>query len=264
MKNSTVSKLIFTILLFYAIFSASTALAQDWNFSPEWLQSYDGNLAVVLYTPANNSVVTSLNCNFSYAPILNNDTFYAAALYIDGTPVAYNTTAIENSTSNIINYSFSGPGVYLWNIQVWNSTNGVYADSNYTLIVNAPAPTVAPTPSPTPKPASENSDFMLITIFTTIFSFSFFLLGTREGIGQIGDIDFARALIYYFASLLCSFLCVGLYLSMSSGFALAFWFIPFFFIVLSFVMIVFTGWKAWLHKSEMTPSRNRRYNANED
>jgi len=222
----------------------------------------DDGLSVTLNTPLNNSVITELTYNFSYTPILTQDSFYAASLYINNLPVAYNQTAIENYTTNSINYTFSGPGVYTWNIQVWNSTTGVYAADNYTLIVNAVVPTASPSPSPTPKPASENSDFMLITIFTTIFSFSFFLLGTREGIGQIGDIDFARALIYYFASLLCSFLCVGLYLSMSSGFAVAFWYIPLFFIILSFTMIVFTGWKAWLHKSEMAPSRNRRYNAN--
>lgn len=261
MKNKTITALLFTSFL---ILTLSTALAQDWNFSPDWLLSYDGDLAVVLYTPANNSISTTLACNFTYAPITNNDTVYAAALYIDGLPVAYNASAIENATANTINYTFSGPGVYTWNVQVWNSTHGVFADGNYTLIVSAAVPTASPSPSPTPPPASENSDFMLITIFTTIFSFGFFLLGTREGIGQIGDIDFARALIYYFASLLCSILCVGLYLSMSSGFALAFWFIPFFFIALSFVMIIFTGWKAYLHKVEVTPSRNRRYNANED
>lgn len=219
----------------------------------------DDGLSVMLNAPLNNTVVTELTCNFSYTPTLTQDSYYAASLYINGSPVAYNQTAIANYTTNSINYTFSGPGVYTWNVQVWNSTTGVYAPNNYTLIVNAAAPTASPTPSATPRPASENTDFMLITIFTTIFSFTFFILGTREGIGQIGDIDFARALIYYFASLLCSFLCIGLYLSMSSGFALAFWFIPFFFIVLSFVMIVFTGWKAWLHKTELTPSRNRRY-----
>lgn len=258
MKNKTITALLFTSFL---ILTLPTALAQDWNFSPDWLLSYDGDLAVILYTPANNSIITTLACNFTYAPITTNDTFYAASLYIDGAPVAYNETAIENATSNTISHTFSAPGVYVWNVQVWNSTHGVFSDGNYTLIVNA-SPTASP--SPTPKPASENTDFMLITIFTTIFSFGFFLLGTREGIGQIGDIDFARALIYYFASLLCSILCVGLYLSMSSGFALAFWFIPFFFIALSFVMIVFTSWKAYLHKVEVTPSRNRRYNANEE
>jgi hypothetical protein len=253
-KNKTITALLFTSFL---ILTLPTALAQDWNFSPDWLLSYDGDLAVILYTPANNSIITTLACNFTYAPITTNDTFYAASLYIDGAPVAYNETAIENATSNTISYTFSGPGVYVWNVQVWNSTHGVFADGNYTLIVNA-SPTASP--SPTPKPASENTDFMLITIF----SFGFFLLGTREGIGQTGDIDFARALIYYFASLLCSILCVGLYLSMSTGFSLAFWFIPFFFIILSFIMIIFTGWKAWLHRKEVTPSRNRRYYANED
>lgn len=261
MKNKTITALLFTSFL---ILTLPTALAQDWNLSPDWLQAYDGDLAVMLYTPANNSISTTLDVNFTYAPLITNDTFYAAALYIDGSPVAYNASVIENATANTISHTFSGPGVYSWNVQVYNSTHGVFADGNYTLIVNAPAPTASPSPSPTPKPASENTDFLLITIFTTIFSFGFFLLGTREGIGQIGDIDFARALIYYFASLLCSILCIGLYLSMSTGFGLAFWFIPFFFMILSLVMIVFTGWKAYLHKVDVTPSRNRRYNANDD
>lgn len=104
-------------------------------------------------------------------------------------------------------------------------------------------------------------NFILITSFTTIFSFTFFILATMEGIGKIGNIDFARALLYYFVSLMSSFLCIGLYLSMATDFAVAFWYIPLFFTLMNFALIVFTSWKAWLHKIETTPSRNRRYRA---
>lgn len=107
-------------------------------------------------------------------------------------------------------------------------------------------------------------NFILITAFTTMFSFVFFVLAVEQGIGKIGNIDFAKALIYYFSSLLSSMLCVGLFLSMDTDFAVAYWYIPFFFMVIDFVMIVFTGWKAYLHQQEGQPNRNRRYNANED
>ncbi len=252
--------IVFCVLLAAAV---PVGVCQDWNFSPDWLLSIEGNLAVLLDTPVNNSVTTELNCTFTYAPVSINDTIYSAALYIDGSPVAFNASAVVNATANSLNYTFPANGVYVWNVQVWNSTAGVFADSNYTLIVNAPVPTVAPTPTPTVTPATANSDFNLIAIFTTIVSFAFFVLGLYEGVGRVGDIDFARAMIFYFVSLLASALCVGLYLSMSTPFAVAYWGLPVFIIIMDLTLIVFTSWKAYLHKMAETPSRNRRYNPNE-
>lgn len=104
-------------------------------------------------------------------------------------------------------------------------------------------------------------NFILITSFTTMFSFVFFILALYEGIGKIGSIDFARTIILYISSLLASVLSIGLILSMVTPFAVSYWYLPLFFAIIDLVMVVFTSWKAYLHKVEETPSRNRRYNA---
>lgn len=103
--------------------------------------------------------------------------------------------------------------------------------------------------------------FILIAAFTTVFSFCFFILATSEGIGKVGDIDFARALIYYFASMLTGFLSIAMTLSMDTPFALSFWYIPFMFVLLDFIMVIFTSYKSYLHRIETEPGRNRRYYA---
>jgi lipid-A-disaccharide synthase-like uncharacterized protein len=261
-KRKSLTALLFVCLFASVILQAS--VVAGWSFSEDWIFPEEG-LAIELNSPANNSVITNLTCSFNYTALLfGNDTFYASSLYVNNAPVAFNQTAIQNNTLSSINYTFAENGVYAWTVQVWNSTSGVFAVSNFTVIVNAPLPTVAPTPIPTITPATANSDFNLITIFTTIFSVGFFILGIYEGIGKVGDIDFARATIFYIASLLSSILCIGLYLSMSTPFAVAYWGIPVFIIIMNIVLVVFTSWKAYLHKMEVTPSRNRRYNPNEE
>lgn len=98
---------------------------------------------------------------------------------------------------------------------------------------------------------------VMLTGFATIFSVLFFILGTHEGTAEVKD--YAKSIIYFMASAMFSFLCVGVWLATEATFSLPFQFGFLFFGILDFVLIVFNGWKSYLFKIENTPSRDRRY-----
>lgn len=111
------------------------------------------SVSLVLNTPANESTVSEYAQNMNYTPtLIGSDSFFNATLYVNGSPVAYNQTAIMNATLNTINYVFPGQNAtYLWGIQVWNSTTPVFSSNgNFTLTVAVYEPDPTPTPSPTP------------------------------------------------------------------------------------------------------------------
>ena len=105
--------------------------------------------SVELKTPNNAATETSWSVDFVF-----NATFYQtiqnASLHIENTTVVptaiswstnhWNTSAVDNKTDETIAYSFSGngEGSYKWNVEVFNSTHGVYASSNRTLTVDVP------------------------------------------------------------------------------------------------------------------------------
>lgn len=92
-------------------------------------------ISLTLDSPANESTVTEFSNSFGYTPYLfGSDSFYNATLYVDGVGVASNSTAITNATLNTIGYSLPENGTYLWDIQLFNSTTGLFSDNgNFTL-----------------------------------------------------------------------------------------------------------------------------------
>jgi hypothetical protein len=112
-------------------------------------------LTVTLNTPSDGSTIATFGCNLTYTPTVINASFLSATLFINGTATAAtNQTAIENATSNRIEYTFTSNGTYLWDVRVQdNNTHTVGATANFTLIVSVlPEPTPTPTPTPTPAP----------------------------------------------------------------------------------------------------------------
>lgn len=120
-------------------------------------ESYNGaeldSVGVVLNAPADAGVVETFACNFNFTPLLVGvDSFQNASLIVNGSLVASNQTALTNATVNTISYTLPSNGTYLWNVQVFNSTNSVLASENFTLTVSVyvpPEPTPTPTISPT-------------------------------------------------------------------------------------------------------------------
>lgn len=169
----------FTIFCAILLFISLTSLTSSVSAQEEQQQG----ITVVLNAPQNNTITTQYTQTFNYTPTAINDTFNAACLYINMVPVAYNETAIANATVNSINYTFPSNGVYVWNIQVYNSTAGVYADGNYTLLVNVPptptpteTPTITPTPNPSEGALGTSWFYMTLLVITVFLSASAFAI----------------------------------------------------------------------------------------
>jgi len=101
-------------------------------------------LSVALTTPNGNSQVKG-NINFRYVPLLTGDSFYNASVWSNATGswtlTQSNTTALVNNTVNTISYTINTVMTLTWNVKVWNSTVGVFAEANYTLyLTNEPYP----------------------------------------------------------------------------------------------------------------------------
>lgn len=92
-------------------------------------------LSVSLNTPSNGATQYIRAATFTYTPVCIGDDIFNASLLLNGQSVESNTTDVQNNTVNSFSYTFTASGTYTWNVQVFNSTNGVSAASNYTLIV---------------------------------------------------------------------------------------------------------------------------------
>lgn len=127
-------------------FTVSDQVPRLWSIYANYTASAvtPENVSVVLNTPANESIVTSYTQDFVYTPtLIGTDNFSNASLYLNGTLTTSNTTAIANATANTITYVLPGANAtYLWDIQVWNSTNAVFSSNgNFTLTVAVSAGT---------------------------------------------------------------------------------------------------------------------------
>ncbi len=118
---------------------------------------------VQLNEPNNLETVDSLTVLFNYTP-----TFYQpiqnSSLWANETGtwqrLAWNNTAITNATMHTISYAFSVEAVYVWNVQVFNSTHAHWATANRTL-------TITLTPPPDDPPTYSDSS---ISVSTKIIS----------------------------------------------------------------------------------------------
>jgi hypothetical protein len=97
---------------------------------------------VVLDQPNNLEIFDYYNIYFNYTP-----TFYQsivnASLWanVSGTWQLLDTDfSVTNNTVNTINYTFSAEADYVWNVEVWNSTDGVWASSNRTFTIDLEEP----------------------------------------------------------------------------------------------------------------------------
>ncbi|MGA2768011.1 MAG: extracellular solute-binding protein [Candidatus Bathyarchaeia archaeon] len=100
-------------------------------------------LSVSLNSPSNGATQYTRAATFTYTPVCIGDNIFNASLLMNGLSVESNTTNVQNNTVNSFSYTFTASGTYKWNVQVFNSTIGVSASSNYTLIVASAGVSVA-------------------------------------------------------------------------------------------------------------------------
>jgi hypothetical protein len=142
-----------TILgLLISCFFVQPALSDDPTPEPTPIPQ---TLAVSLISPNNETKVTnSFNVSFTFKPTLSgSDNIEGADLFINGSKVGENQTAIANNQNNIIYYAFTSNGTSTWTVKVRNSTNVITADLfSITMEVHVVDPTPTPSPSPSPSP----------------------------------------------------------------------------------------------------------------
>jgi len=101
--------------------------------------------SVTLNSPSNGATETTWTVNFNYTPVFYNGTIQNSSLWLNlsGTwqRVQWNTTAVTNNTQGTMSYTFSTEGVYMWNVEVFNSTHSFFASSNWTLTIDLTSPT---------------------------------------------------------------------------------------------------------------------------
>lgn len=162
------------------------------------------SLIVELGGPPNNTVATpnfsienwTYPAEFNYnATIIGSDNFVSSSLIINGTAVVTNQTAIENATFNSFYYNLVANGVYIWNVQVSNSSMTVNATDYNVFIMDAtvellpsptatepptpsptatipitPTPTLSPSPSPTEKSGGLKFDTLTIALIIVVLA----------------------------------------------------------------------------------------------
>lgn len=92
------------------------------------------------YPPDQADIGNSTTIDFKYTPEFY-ETIQNSSLWTNATgtwqSTQSNTTAVQNSAVNTITYTFSSDGVYVWNVQAWNSTVGIFAASNRTVVIES-------------------------------------------------------------------------------------------------------------------------------
>lgn len=100
------------------------------------------NMSVSLVTPILNETITNdMNVSFTFYPSINGtDQITGASLWVNGSRVTYNQTAIAPWANNTIYYRLAGNGTYLWNIKLENSSDIISAPADYSLTIAVPEP----------------------------------------------------------------------------------------------------------------------------
>jgi arabinogalactan oligomer/maltooligosaccharide transport system substrate-binding protein len=94
-------------------------------------------LSVTLNSPTDEATQGVNATTFTYTPVSVGDDIMNASLWLNLTgtwqSVALNSTVVQNNTSNSFSYTFPDKGTYIWNVEVFNSTAGVFAAANRTV-----------------------------------------------------------------------------------------------------------------------------------
>ena len=104
------------------------------------------NLTISLNSATNKPTTNNLTVDFQFT--VSGDEIVNCSLWTNETgswsKTADNQTAVSNTTTNTITYTFSSDGSYLWNIQCWNSTGDYdFANSNRTINIDSITPNLA-------------------------------------------------------------------------------------------------------------------------
>jgi len=106
-----------------------------------------GNLSVGLNNPTHNSYTKNFTILFSYTPIDLASSLVNCSLYTNHSSWSSknSTTSPVNGSVNTLGATFSSEGVYVWNVECYNSNgDNEFAPLNYTLTIDNSSPIVTP------------------------------------------------------------------------------------------------------------------------
>jgi hypothetical protein len=109
-----------------------------------------GDNLVELDQPNSLETLDSYTVKFNYTATFYQGAITNSSLWANKTGtwqrLGWNATAIVNATIHSISYTFSGDAAYLWNVQVFNSTDAHWATANRTFTIETtPPPNDPPT-----------------------------------------------------------------------------------------------------------------------
>jgi arabinogalactan oligomer/maltooligosaccharide transport system substrate-binding protein len=128
-SKKAISRMLAAIVVIIIVIIALVAVAYVYYMPGGTSQG----LSVSLNSPAAGATVSLNATTFTYTPVSIGDNIVNASLWLNGTMIEWNSTNVQNNTSNSFSYTFSAQATFIWTVQVFNSTTGVTA-ANRTLV----------------------------------------------------------------------------------------------------------------------------------
>lgn len=122
----------------YNSWSGNGLAGDEMNF---YLYGAANSTTVSLISPSNGATINANSTSFTYSPSsglqIQNSSLW---LNVSSTwqNVAWNSSEIIDDATNTIVYILPSYGTYVWNVEIFNATTGVFASSNYTLTFKGP------------------------------------------------------------------------------------------------------------------------------
>jgi hypothetical protein len=96
-------------------------------------------VSVTLNAPSTGSRLLPSTVSFAYTPVGVGSVIRNSSLWTNATgswvQAATNATAVVSGAQNTMSYALNSFGTVVWNVEVFNSTSGTFASSNYTLVI---------------------------------------------------------------------------------------------------------------------------------
>jgi hypothetical protein len=96
-------------------------------------------VSVTLNTPSTGSRLLPSTVSFTYTPVSVGSVIRNSSLWTNATgswvQTATNATPVVGGAQNTMSYALNSLGTVVWNVEVFNSTSGTFASSNYTLVI---------------------------------------------------------------------------------------------------------------------------------
>lgn len=155
------------------------------------------NMSITLVEPIDSATLDkAANVSFVFYPAINGSAqLTGASLWINGSRVSYNQTAIVPWQNNTIYHQISQNGTYLWSVKLENSENNIVQSEERTLIVEKSEEIAVELVSPKNDATITNSFNVSFVFIPKINSSDYQLIGASLYIDNIRVEDNQTAIV---------------------------------------------------------------------